>query len=118
MNVGSWIRFIIGAIFLLAGIVFYVIQFIGVFRFRYVMNRMHAAAIGDTMGSSLMMLGTVILNGLQMSTLKILVIIAALWLTAPVSAHMLGRLEVMSKEKLSDVCPVVTVQELEEGEQE
>ena len=117
MNAMSWIRFIIGAILLLAGIVFYVIQFIGVFRFKYVMNRMHAAAIGDTLGSSLMMLGTVVLNGWQLSTLKMVLIIAALWLTAPVSSHMLGRLEVLSKEKLDDVCDVVTPEELEKEEQ-
>lgn len=117
MNAMSWIRFIIGAILLLAGIVFYVIQFIGVFRFKYVMNRMHAAAIGDTLGSSLMMLGTVVLNGWQLSTLKMVLIIAALWLTAPVSSHMLGKLEVLSKEKMSDVCPVVTPEDLEKEEQ-
>lgn len=118
MNAVSWIQFLVGAAFLIAGIVFYVIQFIGVFRFKYVMNRMHAAAIGDTLGSSLMMLGAVILNGFQLSTLKMLVIIAALWLTAPVSSHMLGRLEVMSREKMSDVCPVVTPQELEDEKEE
>ena len=118
MNAMSWLRFIIGAILLVAGIVFYVIQFIGVFRFKYVMNRMHAAAIGDTLGSSLMMLGTVILNGWQLSTLKMVLIIAALWLTAPVSTHMLAKLEVLSKEKMSDVCPVVTPQELENEEEQ
>lgn len=118
MNAVSWIQFLVGAAFLIAGIVFYVIQFIGVFRFKYVMNRMHAAAIGDTLGSSLMILGTVILNGLQLSTLKMLVIIAALWITAPVSSHMLAKLEVMSKEKIEDVCPVVTPQELAEEKEE
>lgn len=114
----SWIQFLIGAACLIAGLVFYVIQFIGVFRFKYVMNRMHAAAIGDTLGSSLMMLGAVILNGWQLSTLKMVVIIAALWITAPVSSHMLGRLEVMSKEKMEDVCPVVTPQELTKEKEE
>lgn len=118
MNAIYWIRFVIGAIFLLSGIVFYVIQFIGVFRFRYVMNRMHAAAIGDTLGGSLMMLGTMVLNGLQMSTLKMLIIIAALWLTAPVSSHMIGKLEVMSKEKIEDVCPVATAEELEKEDEQ
>ena len=118
MNAMSWLRFIIGAILLVAGIVFYVIQFIGVFRFKYVMNRMHAAAIGDTLGSSLMMLGAVILNGWQLSTLKMVLIIVALWLTAPVSTHMLGKLEVLSKENMSDVCRVVTPQELENEEEQ
>ena len=112
-----WIQFIVGAILLLAGIVFYIIQFIGVFRFKYVMNRMHAAAIGDTLGSGLMMLGIIVLNGFQLSTLKMLIIVAGLWLTAPVSSHMLGKLEVLHKEEMTEVCRVATADELNEEAQ-
>lgn len=50
MMVLEWIRFLAGAVCMAAGLVFYIIQFIGVFRFKYVLNRMHAAAIGDTLG--------------------------------------------------------------------
>lgn len=51
MMVLEWIRFLAGAVCMAAGLVFYIIQFIGVFRFKYVLNRMHAAAIGDTLGA-------------------------------------------------------------------
>ena len=44
------IRFIVGAVFLLLGLLSFLIEVIGVFRFKYVLNRMHAAAIGDTRG--------------------------------------------------------------------
>lgn len=50
MMVLEWIRFLAGAVCMAAGLVFYIIQFIGVFRFKYVLNRMHAAAIGDDPG--------------------------------------------------------------------
>ena len=44
------IRLILAAAcFLLAGAVF-VTEVLGLFRFRYVLDRMHAAALGDTLG--------------------------------------------------------------------
>ena len=57
MIVLEWIRFLTGAVCIAAGLIFYVIQFIGVFRFKYVLNRMHAAAIGDTLGCGLLLVG-------------------------------------------------------------
>lgn len=116
MNVLSIIQFILGALFLLAGLVFYVIQFIGVFRFKYVLNRMHAAAIGDTLGADLMLVGTIILFGFSMASLKILFVIAFLWMTAPVASHMLAKLEVDSKYEMTECCPVKDVDELKEEE--
>ena len=47
MAVWEWIRFVAGAVFLLIGLGIFVIEMIGVFRFRYALNRMHAAAMGD-----------------------------------------------------------------------
>lgn len=111
----AWIRFILGAVFLFAGIVFYAIQFIGLFRFKYVLNRMHAAAIGDTLGSGLMMAGTVFLYGLSFATVKLILIIVFLWFTAPVASHMLAQLEVDSKKSPDYCCPVKTVEEIEES---
>ena len=58
------IRFIVGAVFLLLGLLSFLIEVIGVFRFKYVLNRMHAAAIGDTLGIGCSMLGLMIINGL------------------------------------------------------
>ena len=46
----EWIRFLIGAAFLLFGLGIFAIEMIGVYRFKYVLNRMHAAAMGDTLG--------------------------------------------------------------------
>lgn len=40
------IRFVLSALFTLAGLFVLVSGVVGVFRFRYSMNRMHAAALG------------------------------------------------------------------------
>ena len=56
MNVET-LRFVLCALLMLLGLIFEISAVIGVFRFRYVLNRMHAAAMGDTMGIFLMLLG-------------------------------------------------------------
>ena len=45
-------RCLMGGLFLLAGVVIFLIEVYGVFRLKYVLNRMHAAALGDTLGLS------------------------------------------------------------------
>lgn len=105
------IRFIIAAVFMAIGAVFYVFQFIGVFRFKDTMNRMHSAAMGDTMGSGCMMLGVLILSGFNMASLKIILMIAIVWITAPVGTHMLARLYVLSREDITEVAEVIDVTE-------
>lgn len=106
MMILDWIRFIAGALCILAGVVFNSIQLIGVFRFRYVLNRIHAAAIGDTLGCGLILFGVLILKGLDPANFKIVVLLLFLWVTTPVAAHMVGKLEVLSKESPEECCPV------------
>ena len=114
MMVLDWIRFLAGAVCMAAGLVFYIIQFIGVFRFKYVLNRMHAAAIGDTLGCGLMLLGAVVFNGFTFPSVKILFLIVFLWMTSPVAAHMVVKLEVLSREKMEDCCPVEAAEDVKE----
>lgn len=114
MMVLEWIRFLAGAVCMAAGLVFYIIQFIGVFRFKYVLNRMHAAAIGDTLGCGLMLLGAVVFNGFTFPSVKILFLIVFLWMTSPVAAHMVVKLEVLSREKMEDCCPVEAAEAVKE----
>ena len=114
---GTMTRFLIGAAFLSASLVLYAIQFIGVFRFKTVLNRMHAAALGDTLGISLALIGAMVLYGFSFATLKILLILIFLWFTSPVASHMLTKLVVLSEEDPSELCPVMDVEELREEQQ-
>ena len=94
------LRFGICALLMALGLFFEISAVIGVFRFRCALNRMHAAALGDTMGIFLMLLGLAVANGLDMLTLKILLLIPLFWTTSPVSSHLIGELEWMTNEKL------------------
>lgn len=94
----KWIQFLVGAGLLLAGLVTFIIEMIGVFRFRYILNRMHAAAIGDTLGIGLALLGIIVMNGFNFTSLKLFLVIIFLWFSSPVSSHLIARLEVTTNE--------------------
>lgn len=98
-EVVEWLRFLVGAAFLLAGVSIFIIEMIGVFRFRYVLNRMHAVAMGDTLGIGACLLGLMVMNGISFTSLKLFVVIVFLWFSSPVSSHLVARLEVATDEE-------------------
>lgn len=100
------IRFILGIGFIITGLLVFVVQLIGVYKFKYILNRMHAAGMGDTMGISLCLIGTMFLYGWGFTTLKVALIVAFLWLASPVSTHLISRLEVTTNENLEEYCKV------------
>ncbi|MBR5359429.1 MAG: monovalent cation/H(+) antiporter subunit G [Lachnospiraceae bacterium] len=96
----EWIRLIIGGAFLLIGLIIFVVEIYGVFHMKYVLNRMQAAALGDTLGLSSSLIGLMIYSGLNMTTLKIALIVVFLWFSSPVASHLLARLEVTTNEDI------------------
>lgn len=99
LEIMEWIRFIIGAAFLIIGLAVFIIEMIGVFKFKYVMNRMHAAAMGDTLGIGCTILGLIIINGANLTSLKLACIIVFLWFSSPTSSHLIARLELTTDEE-------------------
>ena len=87
-------RYIIAGILLLIGISIACIATFGIFKFKYVLNRMHAAAMCDTLALMICLVGVSVLYGISFITLKLILIIIFLWLASPVSSHLIARLEV------------------------
>ena len=112
MQILEWVRFVAGVGLLLIGLGIFVLQIFGVFKFQYVLNRMHAAAMGDTLGIGVSLTGLILLSGWNAASLKMALIIVFLWLASPVSSHLISRLEVVTNEHLAEHC------ELPEGEWE
>ena len=52
----------IAGLFLCGGMLFFIFSLIGFYRLNYVMNRIHAAALADTLGLGLVMVGLMILG--------------------------------------------------------
>lgn len=108
MGVFDWIRLIVGSAFLVCGLVIFFTEVFGAFHFHYVLNRMHVAAMGDTLGIASCLIGLVIFSGINFTSLKLLLIIVFLWFASPVSSHVLARLEVATNENLESYCEVYT----------
>ena len=94
------LRFILCALLISVGLVFEICDVIGVFRFHYVLNRMHAAALGDTMGLLMIMAGLAVASGVNLLSLKLLLIVFLFWTASPVASHLIGRLELTTNEEL------------------
>ena len=115
----EWIRFVITAVLVLAGLFFCCVGVLGLFRFKYAANRMHAAAVVDTLGISLCMLGFAVSAPDLFSGLKIVLVIVFWWLSSPVASHLLCRLEIATDEQRSEYMHVhmeTLKQEREEAE--
>ena len=89
----EWIRFGFAALFILFGLVIELVSILGLYRFDYVLNRMHAAAMGDTLGISMVLLGLIIVRGFGFDSLKLLAVIFFLWLASPVASHLISKME-------------------------
>ena len=102
----SWLQFILSAICIGSGLLIIILSVLGVYRFRFVLNRMHAAAMADTLGILFIILGLMIANGFNMVLLKFLSVIAFMWIASPVSSHLIARMEVSTNENLEEECEV------------
>lgn len=100
---GAWIRFAASAVCMVLGLVFMVSAVFGVNKFRHALNRMHAAALGDTLGILFVILSLMIMRGFSLDSLKLLMVIVFFWIASPVSGHMISRLEAMTDESLGEL---------------
>ncbi len=99
--IGEWIRFGLTALFLGLAVFFFATAAFGVNKksFGFMINRMHAASIGDTLGLLSAALGVAIGTDFGWPTLKLLFIIVFMWFTSPVSSHLLIQTELYSTEE-------------------
>lgn len=93
------VRLILTAAFMVLGLFVCCVGVYGVFKLKYAANRMHAAALNDTMGISLCLVGLSISAPDVFTALKILLVVVFLWLASPVASHLLCRLEVETNEQ-------------------
>lgn len=100
---GLWIQWILAAGCLLTGLIFMATAVFGVNRFKKALNRMHAAALGDTLGILFVILGLILIRGFSLDSLKLFLVILFFWIASPVSGHMLSRLEVMTNKDLGEL---------------
>lgn len=89
------IRSILAGVFFALAVFLFFSGVLGLYKFRYVMNRMHAVALGDTFGIIFAVIGCIIMRGFSMASLKMVAIPVFMFLTGPVVTHLIGQVEVM-----------------------
>lgn len=88
----SNVRIIIAVALLAVGMIFILLSAVGVFRMKFVLNRMHAAALGDTCGLLFCILGLVVISGFTFTSLKLIGVLILFWLTSPISGHLISNM--------------------------
>ena len=73
--IGEWIRFGLCAAFLLAGLFIMVVSIIGLYRFDFALQRIHAAALGDTLSLLLFTIGILIAVGFHAVAWKLVLVL-------------------------------------------
>ena len=107
MIVLLWLRFALAAILMFWGLATLLATVVGVFRFHYVLNRIHVATKCDTFGILLTFSSLAVMFGFSLASLKLLLIIVFLWIANPVSGHLIAYLEVATNPKITDECKVI-----------
>lgn len=109
----EWIRFGIVIVLLVFGMSIFFLEIFGVYRFKFVLNRMQIAATGDTLGIGLCLIGLMVANGWDATTAKLALVIVFLWCASPVSSHMIARLVYTTDQTLLENCRMVSMEEAE-----
>ena len=96
------IRFVLSAFFMILGVGAILLSVLGVFKFHFVMNRMHCAAITDTMGALCVLLSLAIASGSVTTAVKIAITLCLVWVGSPLSSHLIGRMEVSTDAEIQE----------------
>ena len=87
----SWAVDLISWVFLVAGSLFCVIGGVGVLRMPDFWTRTHAAGMTDTMGAGLILVGLMLQAGFSLVCVKLMMILAFLYIAGPTAGHALFR---------------------------
>ncbi len=84
INIISYLLIFTGALAIIVGL-------LGVFRMPDFFTRLHAASVIDTMGTMLVLVGLMLYSGFNLVTVKLLLILIFILITAPAAAHALAK---------------------------
>ena len=84
-------RELIACIFLAVGLIFITASAVGVLRLPDFYTRLQASGMGETLGLVLSFIGLVIIEGANLTSIKLIMIAMLVFLCNPIGTHMLVR---------------------------
>lgn len=97
----EWIKFGIVAALILCALISIAVSVLGTYRFKFALNRMQSAAITDAAGILFMMTALIFVYGVSFSSIRLIFIIMFMWISSPVSSHLITKLEYMTAEDIT-----------------
>ena len=89
----DWIKFAAVALCVLAGLAAMCVGVLGTYRLKFVLNRMHAASMADSLGLFLVAIAMCICAPDGWTVVKLLLVSFFMWITSPTGGHLIARLE-------------------------
>ena len=106
MGIISAVSTILGLILLIIGIIIFIFELVGFVKYKYTLNRMHAAGMGDTLGIFICLFGLVLICGVHFISAKLLLVSLFLWFASPTASHLISRLEAVTDEEINEYVDV------------
>lgn len=103
----EWVRFGVSAALMAGGIWALFTSTVGIFRFKYVLNRIHVASKCDTFGLLLTLGSMMVMSGFTMTSLRLLLLIVFVWIANPVASHLTAYLEVATNPRIDEEFEVI-----------
>ncbi len=101
------IRFLCSVILIMFGVSVFFISAVGNFRYAFVLNRMQISTNADTVAISSVLAGLVVANGVDMISIKMVVMLLFMWFANPVAGHVLAKTETIVNEDIAQECEVI-----------
>lgn len=116
----EWIRFGIVAFCLAAGVAVLYLSIFGTYRLRFALNRIHSAAMTDTLVLILFAVALIIAEGLSFTSVKFGMALILQWCTSPLASHMMAKFEYLTDDRLYENCALIdrTAETSDETEEE
>jgi len=111
METINLIRHILGCAFITIGIIIFFIEIFCVSKLHYALDRMHFAGTGDTFAFAFVILGAIIINGIDFSSLKLVLVLVFFWFASPVSGHLIARALIKTDPKIEEHAKIYDVEE-------
>lgn len=93
MGAANWIRFGFVAFFTLIALFCFASEVLGLFKWKTMLCRMHAGAVGDTLGLFSAIAAAAIARGVSFDTLKMAAVALVMLVSSPTASHLLSQLE-------------------------
>ncbi len=91
-------RDIVCILLLTGGLFFLLVGTIGILRLPDILTRAHSAAKCDTLGALLSLASLIIMQGMTLTSIKIITIIIFIWITSPTATHLIAEAYVRKNE--------------------